>query len=78
MTDLTYYREEIVKQYKDNPTGCGESFDEILCYEIHDGLTFLWLAEKWGISVSLIGALIYDHCLKLEGKPFVNHGYSRD
>ncbi len=66
-------RKQIVNQYKDNPTGCGNSFGEILCYEIHhgsdgeheNGLTFLWLAKKWNISVSMLGELIADHCRKL-------------
>ena len=45
-------------------------FDEALCYEIHtNGMTFLWLAEKWGISVTALGELIYDHCKKLEQDP---------
>jgi len=30
------------------------------------GLTFKELAQKWGISVSLLGELISDHCRKLE------------
>ena len=29
------------------------------------GLTFKELAQKWGISVSLLGELISDHCRKL-------------
>lgn len=29
------------------------------------GLTFLELAQKWGISVSFLGNLIADHCEKL-------------
>lgn len=29
------------------------------------GLTFKELSEKWGISVSFLGALISDHCHKL-------------
>ncbi|KKL65831.1 hypothetical protein LCGC14_2151030, partial [marine sediment metagenome] len=67
---LLEFRIVIEERYKENPTGCGESFDEILCYEIHHGsdgeheggLTFLWLADKWGIEVSFLGELIYDHC----------------
>ena len=77
MNYLEYYRNSIIEQYKDNPTGCGGSFGELLCYEIHEnGLTFLWLAEKWGISVSLLGELIRDHCYKLEPLPLVNHNYN--
>ena len=30
------------------------------------GLNFKELAQKWGISVSLLGELISDHCRKLE------------
>ncbi|KKN98533.1 hypothetical protein LCGC14_0146440 [marine sediment metagenome] len=67
-------RRMIVEQYEDHPTGCGGSFGEILCWEIHsNGLTFNWLAEKWGISVTAIGKLIYDHCKCLEKLPKVDH-----
>ncbi len=30
------------------------------------GLTFKELAQKWGISVTFLGELIADHCVKLE------------
>jgi len=61
------FRSHIENLYEKNPTGCGSSFGEILCYEIHEnGLTFLWLADKWEISVSFLGELIADHCKKLE------------
>ena len=30
------------------------------------GLTFKNLAQKWGISVTFLGELIADHCVKLE------------
>jgi hypothetical protein len=78
---LVWIRKQIEKQYADHPTGCGGSFDELLCHEIHHGtehggLTFCWLAEKWGISLPTLGELIYDHCKRLEG-PNVNHDYSR-
>ncbi len=60
-------RTKIENDYKYNPTGCGGSFGEILCYEIHqNNLTFLWLAAKWEISVSDLGMLILDHCERLE------------
>lgn len=60
-------RAKIEDDYRGSPTGCGGSFGEILCYEIHqNNLTFLWLAEKWGISVSNLGILILDHCERLE------------
>lgn len=72
-------RGKIVAQYKENPTGCGGSFGEILCWEIHtNGLTFIWLAEKWNISLPLLGELIYDHCKRLDVYPIVNHDYTRD
>ncbi len=75
---LKWIRDEIVKAYESKPTGCGLSFDEILCWEIHtNGLTFNWLAEKWGISVTTLGELIYDHCKRLEQQPIVNHDYTR-
>ena len=64
----------IALQYQDHPTGCGESFDEILCWEIHEnGLTFIWLASKWGISLPTLGDLISDHCRGLEPAPHVLH-----
>lgn len=65
-------------QYVSHPTGCGSSFDELLCYELHTGgLTFNWLAEKWGISLPTLGELIYDHCKGLQKDPVVNHDYKR-
>lgn len=73
---LTRLRRIIEYQYKKQPTGCGGSFGEILCWEIHtNGLTFLWLAQKWGISLPLLGELIYDHCKRLEKDPCVNHTF---
>jgi hypothetical protein len=75
--NLLILRESICSQYEGNPTGCGGSFGEILCYEIHHGnLTFLQLAEKWGITVTTLGELIYDHCKRLEELPKINHNYS--
>ena len=68
--NLEWYRESVEEMYLPAPTGCGGSFGELLCYEIHEqGETFLTLAEKWGISVTLLGLLIADHCAKLEPKP---------
>ena len=65
--NIEEFRSHIEDLYKKNPTGCGGSFGEILCYEIHEnGQTFLWLAAKWGISVSFLGEVIADHCKKLE------------
>ena len=73
---LDYLRQSIEEQYVDHPTGCGNSFGEILCWEIHsNGLTFQWLAEKWRINLSVLGELIWDHCKRLEEGPNVNHDY---
>lgn len=78
MDNLTILRNRIEGHYKNNPTGCGSSFGELLCYEIHSkGLTFIWLANKWGISVTTLGELIYDHCKRLEKLPRVNHQYAK-
>lgn len=69
---LSELREEIVKQYKKHPTGCGGSFGEILCWEIHkNNMTFIRLAEKWGISLPTLGELIKDHCDRLQKMPLV-------
>ncbi len=40
-----------------------------------NNLSFIWLAEKWNISVTLLGELIYNHCKRLEKEPIVNHNY---
>jgi hypothetical protein len=70
-------RRLIEEQYRSHPTGCGASFGELLCYEIHErGLTFKWLAEKWGISLPTLGELIHDHCKRLEEEPEVDHTFS--
>lgn len=75
---LERLRRLIETQYFGHGTGCGSSFDELLCYEIHErGLTFKWLAAKWGISLPTLGELIYDHCKKLEEGPKVNHAYEK-
>ncbi len=69
------FRRFIEEQYEDHPTGCGNSFDEILCWEIHEnGQTFIWLASKWGISLPTLGDVIADHCRGLEPDPIVKHG----
>ncbi len=61
------FRRKVEQDYQKYPTGNGSSFGEILCYEIHkNGLTFLWLAAKWHISVTFLGKLIADHCKKLK------------
>ncbi|KKK97391.1 hypothetical protein LCGC14_2653240, partial [marine sediment metagenome] len=49
MNHLHTLRTAIENQYVNCPTGAGDSFGEILCWEIHsNGMTFAWLAEKWG------------------------------
>lgn len=74
---LELLRCSIEQQYESNPTGCGDSFGEILCWEIHtNGMTFVWLAEKWGLSLAMLGELIWDHCKRLESEPTVNHDYT--
>ena len=76
---LVRIRRLIEQQYVRHPTKCGGSFGELLCYEIHNnGLTFKWLAEKWGISLALLGELIWDHCKRLEEDPQVNFAYTRE
>ena len=66
-------RRLIEEQYRAHPTGCGASFGEILCYEIHDGdMTFEWLAKKWGLSLPTLGELIHDHCKRLQADPVVH------
>lgn len=73
-TRIERFRRLIVLQYQDHPTGCGESFDEILCWEIHEnGQTFSWLAHKWRISLPTLGDVIADHCRGLEPDPCVQH-----
>ncbi len=34
--EIDKFREQIEEVYKGCPTGCGGSFDEILCFEFHD------------------------------------------
>ncbi len=77
MGNIEHLRYLIEKQYQDNPTSCGSSFGELLCYEIHEnGLTFEWLAKKWGVSLPILGELIYDHCKRLESEPLVDHKFT--
>ena len=71
---IEYLRHSIESQYENHPTGCGGSFGELLCHEIHNcGMTFHWLAAKWGISLPTLGELILDHCNRLQNSPRVNH-----
>ena len=75
-THLERIRRLIEESYHPRPTGCGTSFGEVLCWEIHtNGMTFIWLAEKWGLSLPMLGELIWDHCKRLEAEPVVDHTY---
>lgn len=68
------FRRLIEEQYLANPTDAGGSFGEILCHEIHgNGMTFIWLAQKRGISLPTLGELIWDHCKRLQEDPKVRH-----
>lgn len=78
-------RRRVVDQYTGQTLGSGETngcFGSILCHEIHHGgpectgLSFIHLAEKWGIPVSVLGEVIYDHCKRLEPLLQVDHSYS--
>ncbi len=70
MKSVEEFRDFIEARYaKGQPddTGCGYSFGEILCWEIHsNGQTFVWLAEKWGITCCFLGDVIADHCRRME------------
>ena len=71
-------RRLIEEQYYVHPTGCGGSFGELLCSEIHTGgMTFIKLAQKWGVSLPTLGELIYDHCKRLQAEPIVKHKEGR-
>lgn len=82
-SNIECLRRHIEEQYQGIILNVGYShgdFDQILCYEIHRGddtvfagLTFDRLAKKWGISVTTLGELIYDHCKRLEHLPKVTH-----
>ncbi len=76
LAHLEVLRSAIERQYLDCPTGCGASFGEILCHEIHtNNRTFRQLAHKWGIGLASLGELISDHCKRLEKLPQANHDY---
>jgi hypothetical protein len=82
MKDLELFRDSIEQRYSkiELSSGCvGGCFGSILCSELHHGdkndcndhcaghgLHFSALAKKWGISVTYLGELIYDHCRRLE------------
>lgn len=76
-------RRRVEEQYahEELSSGCiGGCFGSILCSELHhggpnrQGLHFTALAAKWGIPVSVLGELIWDHCKRLEPLLQVNHG----
>lgn len=73
-------RRRVEEQYAHTKLGSGSiggCFGSILCSELHgpsgDGLDFRSLAEKWGISLPVLGELIWDHCKRLEPQLRVNH-----
>lgn len=72
-THLGYLRRMIEEQYAARGgTGCGASFGELLCHELHTReRTFIALADHWGISLPTLGELIWDHCKRLEPLPVV-------
>lgn len=79
---LEGFRREIEEQYANvelSSGGRGGCFGSILCSELHSGgkdkcgLHFTALANKWGIPVSILGELIWDHCKRLEPLPKVKH-----
>ena len=73
-THIGRFRRLIEEQYAVQPTGCGASVGEILCWEIHSNeMTFGRLAQKWGVGLSTLGELIWDHCKRLETDPEVRH-----
>ena len=73
---LRRVRRLIEEQYLNHPTGCGNSFGEILCFEIHqNNLTFYQLSRKWEISLAAVGELIFDHCKLLASDPVVDYNY---
>ena len=74
---LERLRRLIEEQYAAHPTGTGGSFGEILCHEIHEeGMTFVWLAQKWSITLPTLGELIWDHCKRLQEEPVVRHDFA--
>lgn len=75
-------RREVEEQYahtKLSSGSVGGCFGSILCSELHHGgkdcggLHFTALAAKWGINVTILGELIWDHCKRLEPKVQVTH-----
>lgn len=80
-------RRKVEEQYRQQALGSGSvggCFGSILCHELHnggpdgEGLHFTALAAKWGIPVSILGELIWDHCKRLEPPLWVNHSFKPD
>lgn len=79
--ELAGIREEIERRYEHVQLGSGAvggTFGEILCHELHQGddprpagLHFGLLAEKWGVSLHMLGRFIADHCDRLAPAPSV-------
>jgi hypothetical protein len=81
---LELLRRQVEEQYRGHRLGSGSMsgcFGAILCHELHcggameRGLSFNHLAAKWGIPISILGELIWDHCKRLETQIQVNHAY---
>lgn len=81
-TYLESCRRRVEEQYASISLGSGSvggCFGSILCHEIHHGgpdetgLHFVALANKWGIPVSTLGELVWDHCRRLEPLLVVRH-----
>lgn len=75
-------RRRVEEQYASIRLGSGTiggCFGSILCHELHgggevgNGLHFSALAAKWGIPVSILGEMIWDHCKRLEPLLTVTH-----
>lgn len=75
-------RRRVEEQYaktKLSSGSIGGCFGSILCSELHHGgpdetgLDFGRLAKKWGIPVSVLGELVWDHCRRLEPQVQVTH-----
>lgn len=73
-TYLSMQRRQIEAAYEAmGGTGCGSSFGELLCYEMHvRGRTFVQLARAWSISLADLGDLIADHCRRMSEPPKLN------
>lgn len=76
-------RRRVEEQYANTELssgGIGGCFGSILCSELHSGrggigYDFTSLAAKWGIPVTVLGELIWDHCKRLEPLLTVDHGW---